>query len=76
MPVPGNGFDPTTLPDPTDPANLDKVSGRGLLLIRTFMDEVDYSNHPQGGTVVRMKKRRTDAQDKGETTSDGSHNDS
>jgi anti-sigma regulatory factor (Ser/Thr protein kinase) len=35
--------DPTSLPDPTDPANLEKVSGRGLLLIRTFMDEVHHN---------------------------------
>src|SRR5262245_59976417 len=36
----GPGFDPSRLPDPVDPANLEKPSGRGLLLIRTFMDEV------------------------------------
>src|SRR5262249_40063385 len=38
----GPGFDPSILPDPTDPANLEKVSGRGLLLICTFMDEVHH----------------------------------
>ncbi|MCE9524450.1 MAG: response regulator [Planctomycetales bacterium] len=32
----GPGFDPTKLPDPTDPANLEKVSGRGLLLMKTY----------------------------------------
>jgi anti-sigma regulatory factor (Ser/Thr protein kinase) len=32
----GPGFDPTSLPDPTDPANLENISGRGLLLIRTL----------------------------------------
>ena len=31
----GPGFDPYTLPDPTDPANLERISGRGVLLIRT-----------------------------------------
>src|SRR6516164_6021910 len=36
----GRGFDPSTLPDPTDPANLGRVGGRGLLLIRTVMDSV------------------------------------
>ena len=36
----GPGFDPASLPDPTDPANLERVSGRGLLLILSFMDEV------------------------------------
>jgi CheY-like chemotaxis protein len=51
----GPGFDPSTLPDPTDPANLAKVSGRGLLLIRTFMDEV---NHNAQGNEITMVKRR------------------
>jgi len=50
----GPGFDLSTLPDPTDPANLDKISGRGLLLIRTFMDEV---NHNQSGNEITMVKR-------------------
>jgi CheY-like chemotaxis protein/anti-sigma regulatory factor (Ser/Thr protein kinase) len=50
----GPGFDPTTLPDPTDPANLEKVSGRGLLLIRTFMDEVQ---HNKEGNEITLVKR-------------------
>jgi CheY-like chemotaxis protein len=50
----GPGFDPATLPDPTDPANLEKVSGRGLLLIRTFMDEVHHNN---SGNEITMVKR-------------------
>jgi CheY-like chemotaxis protein/anti-sigma regulatory factor (Ser/Thr protein kinase) len=50
----GPGFDPSTLPDPTDPANLEKISGRGLLLIRTFMDEV---HHNQVGNEITMVKR-------------------
>ena len=50
----GPGFDPTSLPDPTDPANLEKVSGRGLLLIRTFMDEV---HHNKQGNEITMIKR-------------------
>src|SRR5262249_30116367 len=36
----GPGFDVSALPDPTDPTQLERVGGRGLLLIRTFMDEV------------------------------------
>ncbi len=51
----GPGFDPASLPDPTDPANLERVSGRGLLLIRTFMDEV---KHGAGGRQITMTKRR------------------
>lgn len=51
----GPGFDPTKLPDPTDPANLDKVSGRGLLLIRTFMDEVSFNG--TGNSITMVKHR-------------------
>src|SRR5207302_2196397 len=51
----GNGFDPATLPDPTDPANLERVSGRGLLLIQTFMDRVE---HNETGNQITMIKRR------------------
>jgi DNA-binding response OmpR family regulator len=51
----GPGFDPSTLPDPTDPANLERLSGRGVLLMLTFMDEVAYN---AAGNEVRMVKRR------------------
>ena len=51
----GPGFDPTTLPDPTDPANMTRPSGRGLLLIRTFMDEV---SHNASGNEITMIKWR------------------
>lgn len=50
----GPGFDPTKLPDPTDPENLEKVSGRGLLLMKTFMDEVSFNST---GNEVTMLKR-------------------
>jgi CheY-like chemotaxis protein/anti-sigma regulatory factor (Ser/Thr protein kinase) len=53
----GPGFDPSALPDPTDPANLEKVSGRGLLLIRTFMDEVRYNE--TGNEVTMVVRART-----------------
>jgi serine/threonine-protein kinase RsbW len=52
----GEGFDPTRLPDPLDPENLLNPTGRGILWMRTFMDEVEYSAHPEGGCVVRMRK--------------------
>ena len=39
----GEGFDVHEIPDPTDPANLFKSSGRGVLLIYNIMDEVEYS---------------------------------
>jgi CheY-like chemotaxis protein/anti-sigma regulatory factor (Ser/Thr protein kinase) len=51
----GSGFDPTKLPDPTDPANLCKPSGRGLLLIHTFMDEVHFN---KTGNQITLIKRR------------------
>lgn len=52
----GNGFDPKSLPDPTDPENIGKISGRGLLLIQTFMDEVRFNDN---GTEITMVKKRT-----------------
>jgi serine/threonine-protein kinase RsbW len=54
----GEGFDKTSVPDPTEPENILKTHGRGMLFIRTFMDEVEWSQHPEGGTVVRMIKKR------------------
>jgi CheY-like chemotaxis protein len=51
----GAGFDFRSLPDPTDPANLERVSGRGMLLIQTFMDEV---RHNASGNEITMVKRR------------------
>jgi serine/threonine-protein kinase RsbW len=54
----GEGFDPTTLPDPLDPHNLLNPAGRGILYMRTFMDRVDYERHPDSGMVVVMSKRR------------------
>ena len=52
----GEGFDPKALPDPLDPNNLLNPSGRGIFYMRTFMDEVDYSTHPEGGSLVCMTK--------------------
>ena len=52
----GQGFDPTTLPDPTDPENLEKISGRGVLLMRSFMDEVQFN---ESGNQVTLIKRKT-----------------
>ncbi len=51
----GPGFDIENLPDPTDPCNLDKCGGRGLLLINAFMDEV---RHNEAGNEIIMIKRR------------------
>lgn len=51
----GPGFDVKNLPDPTDPANLEKPSGRGMLLIRMFMDDVRYN---ENGNEITLEKRR------------------
>ena len=53
----GEGFEPGDIPDPTNPENLLKTSGRGIFLMRTFMDEIEWRNRPEGGTAVRMTKR-------------------
>jgi serine/threonine-protein kinase RsbW len=53
----GQGFDPESLANPLDPENLLKASGRGIFLIRNFMDEVELQRAPQGGMEVRMTKR-------------------
>ena len=53
----GEGFDPANVPDPTKAENLLKTSGRGIFLMRTFMDEIEWLNRPEGGTTVRMTKR-------------------
>jgi serine/threonine-protein kinase RsbW len=54
----GEGFDPAQLPDPLDPENLLNPTGRGIFYMRTFMDEVEYSTHPEGGSVVRLTKHK------------------
>lgn len=53
----GGGFDPTGIADPLAPENLLKTAGRGIFFMRSFMDEVEYSFPPRGGTIVRMMKR-------------------
>ena len=52
----GDGFDLASLPDPLAPENLLRQSGRGLLLIRAFMDDLDLHPRPGGGTEVRLVK--------------------
>jgi serine/threonine-protein kinase RsbW len=54
----GTGFDVDGIPDPTNPENLLKTHGRGILFMRSFMDVVEWSNHENGGMVVRMIKRQ------------------
>jgi serine/threonine-protein kinase RsbW len=61
----GPGFDPATLPDPLAPENLLKSSGRGIFLIRSFMDEMVLQRAPEGGMEVVMVKRAHPVQDTG-----------
>ena len=56
----GPGFDPATLPDPTDPANLCRIGGRGVMLIRTLMDEVRFN--ATGNEITLVKRRQAPSQ--------------
>jgi anti-sigma regulatory factor (Ser/Thr protein kinase) len=50
----GPGFDPARIPDPTDPDNLERLTGRGILLMRTFMDEIRYNDAGNEVTMVKL----------------------
>lgn len=52
----GPGFDPGDVPDPTEDDNLDKPSGRGLMLMRAFMTSIEYNDK---GNRVALEKART-----------------
>lgn len=53
---PGGGFDPGGVPDPLDPANTFRPSGRGIFLMRVLMDYVMFAD---GGRQVQMRKRKS-----------------
>ncbi len=57
----GEGFDPEELADPLAPENLLKASGRGIFLIRSFMDDVRLQRASEGGMEVVMVKRMPQA---------------
>ncbi len=52
----GKGFHVEEVPDPTNPENLMKEDGRGILFMQNFVDSVEWHNHPEGGMVVKMVK--------------------
>ena len=59
----GKGLDPETIPDPLAPENLLRGTGRGIFLIRSFMDEVNFRQlHP--GTELTLVKKLTPAAEK------------
>ena len=53
----GDGFDPDEVPDPTADENLELGSGRGLMLMRHYMDHVMYNDR---GNSLEVSKRRPD----------------
>jgi serine/threonine-protein kinase RsbW len=53
----GQGFDFDHLPDPCDEANLLKSSGRGIFLVRSFMDDFSLIYVPNQGTEVKFAKK-------------------
>ena len=54
----GKGFDPAKVPDPTQPENLLKDSGRGLYLMRIYMDDLKYNMTPTGTeTILTLKTK-------------------
>jgi serine/threonine-protein kinase RsbW len=55
----GEGFDPADIPDPTDPENLLRPSGRGIFYMRQFMNRVDFIPAAGGGTAVVMVRHLT-----------------
>lgn len=54
----GEGFDPRNVPDPTLEENLERPSGRGILLMRHFMNYVEYRDG--GRTVLMIRRRHSD----------------
>ena len=52
----GEGYDPANIPDPLAPENLMRTSGRGIFLIRSFMDEFEMRHREPQGTEVTLVK--------------------
>jgi len=52
----GKGFDPSKVPDPTAPENLLKDSGRGVYLMRVYMDDLKYNVTPTGTETILILK--------------------
>ena len=53
----GEGFEPSSITNPLAPENILNTSGRGIFLVRQFMDDVKIQPAAGGGTEVRMRKR-------------------
>ncbi|MDZ7765366.1 MAG: ATP-binding protein [Melioribacteraceae bacterium] len=48
----GKGFDPADIPDPTQPENILKDSGRGLFIMRSLLDDLRYNFTPDGTEII------------------------
>jgi len=57
----GQGFDPNAIPDPTDPEHIESPTGRGLMLMRTFMTKVEFNAK---GNAVRMEKEKSPSEER------------
>jgi serine/threonine-protein kinase RsbW len=69
----GEGFDITQIPDPCDPANLFRTSGRGVLLIYNIMDEVEYNAQGNRVKMIKRPDSSVEAQLVDPTTPDDTH---
>ena len=52
----GNGFNPESIQSPVEEGNLLKEAGRGIFILKSLMDEVDFIISPRKGTIVKMTK--------------------
>jgi serine/threonine-protein kinase RsbW len=52
----GNGFDPEAVQCPIEEGNILKPVGRGIFILQSLMDKVDFIIQPQKGTIVKMTK--------------------
>ena len=66
----GAGFDDTSLPNPLAAENLLRQSGRGILLMKAFMDEYERQSRPGGGSEIRLVKKLPNSQKLEESTSE------
>ncbi len=62
----GNGFDPEGLPDPRCGENLYKTDGRGIFLIRSYMDVVEFNERGNSVSMVRYRARSRQAETEGQ----------
>jgi serine/threonine-protein kinase RsbW len=53
----GEGFDPSQVKDPLAPENRFRADGRGIFYMNRSMDDVRYSSHPEGGTIVTLRRQ-------------------